>query len=96
MKVPTAMPGIVERLRWMTSFARGPIGWAGAALAVAVIAVLLWFRLAANNDGQYAGAVTQPAAGGDVLPPPEDDADHATAAGAADPTTQDIIPPDEP
>ena len=90
------MPGIMKHLRWITNFGRGPIGWVVGALAVAVIAVLLWFRLASNDDGQYAGTVTAPAAGGDVLPPPEDDAGRATAAGAADQPTQDIIPPDEP
>jgi hypothetical protein len=90
------MPGIAERLSWIMNLGRRPVGWAVGAVAVAVVAALLWFGLAASDGGRYAGTATPSSASSDILPPPEEDADHATAAGAADQSTRDIIPPDEP
>jgi hypothetical protein len=87
------MPGIAERLRWITNLGRGPVGWAVGALALAVVAALLWFGVASNGGGQYAGPVTPTSASGDVLPPPEEDGDR-TATPESVP--QDVIPPAEP
>jgi hypothetical protein len=87
------MAGIAERLRWIMNLGRGPIGWAVGALALAVVAVLLWFGLASDGGGQYAGTVTQTSTSGDVLPPPEEDTDRATTPESA---PQDVIPPAEP
>ena len=90
------MAGIAERLGWIVNLGRSPIGWTVGALAVAAVAALLWFGLAANDGDRYAGAVTPASSGSDVLPPPEEDADRAATPGAADQTTQDVIPPEEP
>jgi hypothetical protein len=87
------MAGTVERLRRIVTLGRGPVGWTVGAVAVAAIAMLLWFRLIADGGNQYAETVTPASSSGDVVPPAEEDADHAATP---DSSPQDVIPPAEP
>jgi TRAP-type C4-dicarboxylate transport system permease large subunit len=87
------MAGTAERLSRIVALGRGPIGWTVGALAVAVVAALLWFGLVSGSGNQDAETVTPASSTGDVVPPAEDDADHAAMPESA---PQDVIPPEEP
>jgi hypothetical protein len=89
------MARIAEHLRSIAALGRGPIGWTVGAAAVAAIAALLWFGLASDSGDLSTEMVTPASSVGDILPPPEEDADHASQ-GASEAPTQDVIPPDEP
>lgn len=87
------MAGIAERLRRIVGLRRGPIGWVVGALAVAAVAALLWLGLVSGSGNQHAETVTPASSSGDVVPPAEEDADHAATPESA---PQDVIPPAEP
>jgi hypothetical protein len=87
------MAGTAERLRRMAALGRGPIGWTVGAVVVAAAAILLWFGLVSGSGSQYADTVTPASSGSDVVPPVEEDADHAAMPDSA---PQDVIPPAEP
>jgi hypothetical protein len=87
------MAGVAERLSRIATLGRGPIGLAVGALAVAVVAALLWFGLLFGGDNPDATTGTPASSSGDVVPPAEEDADHAAMPESA---PQDVIPPEEP
>jgi hypothetical protein len=87
------MAGTAERLRRIGALGRGPVGWTVGAVAVAAVALLLWFGLVSGSGSQYADTVAPASSSGDVVPPVEEDADHAAMPDSA---PQDVIPPAEP
>ncbi len=87
------MAGAAERQSRIAALGRGPIGWTVGALAVAAVAALLWFGLVSGSDDPDAATATPASSSGDVVPPAEEDADHAAMPESA---PQDVIPPEEP
>lgn len=69
--------------------------WAVGLLVAALCALLLWFGLGQEPDGTDMVDATAPAAGGDMIPPIDEGADHSVPA-LPDHTTTDVIPPEEP
>ncbi len=70
--------------------------WAVGLLIAAAFALLLWYGLRWERSGADMAAATAPAAGDDMVPPVDEDADSPSTSGESDRTTTDVIPPEEP
>ena len=59
-------------------------------------ALLLWFEVGWEREDANSVAETAPAAGGDLVPPVDEDAPPPLPAADADHGKTDVIPPEEP
>lgn len=86
------MRAMSERLRRIPAAGRWTVGLLLAATCVA----LLWFGFAGNGDNPGAAATNMAPAAGDMVPPPEGDADNPALPEGSDSMPRDVIPPEEP
>ena len=91
------MKAMSERLRRIPLLATATGRWTvGLLLLAAVCATLLWFGFAGNGDNPGAAATSMAPAAGDMVPPPEGDADNPALPEGSDSMPRDVIPPEEP
>ena len=90
------MYGIADRLRRIVIFHRGSGRWVIGLVVVAAVALMLWFGLSPDRGSREAGTTAPVSTGADILPPAEEDADHAATSAPSDTPPQDVIPPAEP
>ena len=89
------MHRIADRLRRIVAFDRGSGRWVVGLVVAAAAALLLWFGMGLDRGSPEAG-IAPASTGGDILPPAEEDIDHAAAPGSPDSQPQYVIPPAEP
>jgi len=72
------------------------VRWTIGFVIVALVALLLWFEWGWQRDDADRVAETAPAAGGDMVPPVDEDAAAPPKGGDSGHAPSDVIPPEEP